>query len=44
MSGIGYTVEYKYISQDISTDNRINKIISGEFKLFDKIVLSSWIE
>ncbi|MGN1324304.1 MAG: hypothetical protein ACI4VR_03815 [Bacilli bacterium] len=42
ISGIGYTTEYKYfIQQNNNSDNQINKIGSGNFKLFDKITLSN---
>ncbi len=43
MYGIGYTVEYEYfIQRKENSDNQINEVISGEFKLFDKVILSAW--
>jgi len=45
ISGLGYTIEYEYVvERDLNSDVQTNKIISGTFKLFDKIILSSWIE
>lgn len=41
--GLGYTFEYEYlILKDENSDNQINKVISGNFKLFDKFLLSAW--
>ena len=43
MHGIGFTVEYEYfVQREENSDNQINEVISGEFKLFDKIILSAW--
>ena len=43
MTGLGYTFEYEYlILKDENSDNQINKVISGNFKLFDKFLLSAW--
>ena len=43
--GIGYTIEYEYIKQQKeNSDVRLNKIISGKFKLFNEFLLSAWIE
>ncbi len=43
--GIGYIIEYEYIKQqEEDSDIRLNKIISGKFKLFNEFLLSSWIE
>lgn len=45
ITGLGYTVNYRYIVfQDENSDNQINKVISGEFKLFDKFILGAWME
>ena len=38
--GLGYTIEYEIF---ISNDAQIN-VVSGEFRLFDKILLSAWIQ
>ena len=36
-------VEQCNMTQDEeNSDNQINEVISGEFKLFDKIILSAW--
>jgi len=44
-TGLGYTIEYEYFTErKENSDNQINKVISGEFKLFDKFLLSAWIE
>lgn len=41
--GLGYTFEYEYfILKDENSNNQINKVISGNFKLFDKFLLSAW--
>ena len=43
MHVIGFTVEYEYfVQREENSDNQINEVISGEFKLFDKIILSAW--
>ena len=43
MYGIGFTVEYEYfVQREENNNNQINEVISGEFKLFDKIILSAW--
>lgn len=43
--GFGYTIEYEFFvdKQEDSDQVQIN-VISGEFKLFDKILLSAWIQ
>lgn len=44
ITGLGYTVNYEYLTlQDENSDNHISKIISGNFKLFDKFLLSAWM-
>lgn len=43
MYGTGFTVEYEYfVQREENSNNQINEVISGEFKLFDKIILSAW--
>ena len=45
ISGIGYTFKYEYlVERNENSDSQINKVISGEFKLFDKFLLSAWVE
>lgn len=45
INGIGYTIEYEHlVKREETTDIQIDKVISGQFKLFDKFILSSWIE
>lgn len=42
--GIGYTIEYEYlVNRKDGSDNQLLKLISGEFKLFDKFTLNTWI-
>ena len=42
--GIGYTIEYEYlVSRKDGSDSQLLKLISGEFKLFDKFTLNTWI-
>ncbi len=43
--GIGYTIEYEYyIDREENSDVQLQRLISGEFKLFGKFVLGAWIE
>lgn len=42
--GIGYTIEYEYlVNRKDGSDNQLLKLISGEFKLFNKFTLNTWI-
>ena len=45
INGIGYTIEYEYlVKKQENSDIQIDKLISGQFKLFNNFILSSWIE
>lgn len=37
--GLGYTIEY-----EIFINDNAQNVVSGEFRLFDKILLSAWIQ
>ena len=45
MKGIGYTLEYEYVAiRKEDSDHQTNKLVSGNFKLFGKFMIFSWIE
>ncbi|MDD3895996.1 MAG: hypothetical protein PHP49_03110 [Bacilli bacterium] len=37
--GLGYTIEY-----EIFINDNAQNVVSGEFRLFDKMLLSAWIQ
>lgn len=43
-TGLGYKVKYECRKEEKSTDNHVVIVLSGDFYLFGKIRLSSWIQ
>lgn len=43
-TGLGYKVEYKCRREEHSTDNHVVIVLGGDFYLFSKIRLSSWVQ
>ncbi|MDD2238918.1 MAG: hypothetical protein PHH51_03455 [Bacilli bacterium] len=43
--GLGYTIEYEFfVDKKENNENTQVDVVSGEFRLFDKILLSAWIQ
>ncbi|MDD4706109.1 MAG: hypothetical protein PHS24_02715 [Bacilli bacterium] len=42
--GLGYTIEYEFLVNKKENKPVQIDVISGEFRLFDKILLSAWIQ
>lgn len=42
--GFGFTIEYEYnVKKEKNSDNIEVIVLGGEFKLFDKFMISAWI-
>ena len=42
--GLGYTIEYEFLINKTANDEAQTDVISGKLILFDKFLLSAWIQ
>lgn len=44
INGLGFSIQYEYlVSYKENSDHQVLQVFSGNFKLFDKILLSAWV-